>query len=136
MDNILWLDNPLHRNSFPKEVLGEEGVLDSLVVTFEGTIMGVDKDAIDSYFNSDESKIVKFRSTFFVIGIRNGPILYGPEIIPPIEGWGASIFSSQTKVVSWKVSEWPKMFISPALIESEKLSLGLTTILDSSFLNE
>ena len=59
MDNILWLDNPLHRNSFPKEVLGEEGVLDSLVVTFEGTIMGVDKDAIDSYFNSDESKMIR-----------------------------------------------------------------------------
>ncbi len=59
MDNILWLDNPLHRNSFPKEVLGEEGVIDSLVLTFEGTIMGVDKDAIGNYFDSEESRMIR-----------------------------------------------------------------------------
>ena len=51
-------------------------------------------------FNCDESKIVKLSSTFFVMGIKNGHNLYGPEIIFPGGDWGGSIFSSQTNVVS------------------------------------
>jgi len=59
MENILFLETPLHRNSFPEDLLKESGVLDKLLVTFDGTILGVDKEALGSYIDSDDATAVR-----------------------------------------------------------------------------
>jgi len=65
-DRVLFLDNPIHKNSFPKDIMGDEEVLDSIVTTFDGTIVGVDFDIVESFFNSEESKMIR-------LGMRKPP---------------------------------------------------------------
>tara|TARA_B100000131_G_scaffold323086_1_gene379719 strand:- start:6710 stop:6985 length:276 start_codon:yes stop_codon:yes gene_type:complete len=59
IEKVLFLDNPIHKNSFPEDLMTNEEVLDSLLITFDGTIMGVDFDIIEPYFSSEESSLIR-----------------------------------------------------------------------------
>ena len=63
---VLFLDKPMHKNSFSKELMSNDEVLDSLLITIDGTIMGVDFKAIELYFNSEESRLIR-------MGMRKPP---------------------------------------------------------------
>lgn len=56
---VLFLENPIHKNSLPKDLMNDDEVLDSLLITLDGTIMGVDFDIIEPYFNSEESSLIR-----------------------------------------------------------------------------
>ena len=56
---VLFLENPIHKNSFPKELMSDEEILGSLLITLDGTIMGVDFDIIEPYFNSEDSSLIR-----------------------------------------------------------------------------
>jgi hypothetical protein len=59
MENILFFETPLHRNSFPEDLFKEGGVLDNLLITFDGTILGVDKQALNSYLSAEDAKMIR-----------------------------------------------------------------------------
>jgi len=66
LKTVLFLENPIHKNSLPKELMSDDEILSSLLITLDGTIMGVDFNIIEPYFNSEESSLIR-------IGMRKRP---------------------------------------------------------------
>ena len=57
MEDISWLNTPVHTNHIKIEIT--DSMKDNLVVSFDGTILGVKTKAIESYLSEDEVKMVR-----------------------------------------------------------------------------
>tara|TARA_Y100001970_G_C14121231_1_gene796414 strand:+ start:128 stop:382 length:255 start_codon:yes stop_codon:yes gene_type:complete len=56
MDDFVWLDVPLHKNRF-KDL--EIDSLDTIKLSFDGAIMAVKKDLVETYYNSNNVQMIK-----------------------------------------------------------------------------
>lgn len=56
MDDFVWLDIPLHKNKFLKLELEE---LDTVKMSFDGSIMAVKKTCVESSYKENEVEMVK-----------------------------------------------------------------------------
>jgi len=56
MDEFVWLDTPLHRNKF-KELNIDD--LDTVKVSFDGSIMAVKRALVESHYSDNEVQMIK-----------------------------------------------------------------------------
>ena len=60
MDNYLWLIEPIHQNKIRGFKLEEHpAVIDSLKLSFDGAIMAVLKDRVESHYKDQKVSLVR-----------------------------------------------------------------------------
>tara|TARA_R110002020_G_scaffold50716_7_gene143235 strand:+ start:22793 stop:23053 length:261 start_codon:yes stop_codon:yes gene_type:complete len=57
MDNFMWLDAPIHVNYFKFDMSDE--IKNMLMISYDGTIVAVNKDLIAKTFDSSESRMIR-----------------------------------------------------------------------------
>ena len=57
-NNFVWLGLPLHKNSFPDDVIKHESFDDNFITTLDGSILAVNKESIEKYLD-DDSKMIR-----------------------------------------------------------------------------
>ena len=55
----VWLDVPIHRNQIKFSFMENESIAESLDMSFDGSIMAVDKNKIEPYYKDEEVEMVK-----------------------------------------------------------------------------
>lgn len=56
MSDFVWLDIPFHKNKFKALDIEE---LETLKVSFDGSIMAVRKECVESFYNKNDVELVK-----------------------------------------------------------------------------
>ena len=60
MDNFVWLEEPVHKNVFKKfKFYEDDAILEALKLSFDGTIMAVNRDKVESHYKDQEVKMMK-----------------------------------------------------------------------------
>ena len=60
MEDKAWLDNPIHKNNFSKKFWEEnEEVMEKLLISFDGSIMAVDRSSVESHYSNQEVDMMK-----------------------------------------------------------------------------
>tara|TARA_B100000131_G_C17900271_1_gene526120 strand:- start:217 stop:477 length:261 start_codon:yes stop_codon:yes gene_type:complete len=57
MEDYMWLESPIHINNFKVDF--SEDVRSMLMLSFDGTIVALKKELIESDYNSEESKMIR-----------------------------------------------------------------------------
>ena len=55
----VWLDNPIHKNRIKFDFMSDDKIKDSLTLSFDGTIMAVDRGMIEEHYKNEEVEMVK-----------------------------------------------------------------------------
>ena len=55
---FMWLESPLHKNSFSSEIINNESFDANFMTTMDGSVLAVEKSLIDKH-STDESKMVR-----------------------------------------------------------------------------
>jgi hypothetical protein len=60
MDDFVWLEKPLHKNNFPKNFFEDnEGVLETLKLSFDGSIVAVKRDLVEKEFEAQQVDMMR-----------------------------------------------------------------------------
>jgi hypothetical protein len=57
VDNVLWLSAPIHKNSLKIELTDD--IKKSLLMSFDGTILGVDSTIVSSYIEDETHSMIR-----------------------------------------------------------------------------
>ena len=55
----VWLDSPIHKNQIKFDFMGDEEIKDTLTLSFDGSIMAVDRQMVERYYKTEEVDMVK-----------------------------------------------------------------------------
>ena len=60
MEDEVWLDSPIHKNNFSNKFWEENAaILDSLLISFDGSIMAVDRGCVENHYSNQEVDMMK-----------------------------------------------------------------------------
>ena len=60
MEDEVWLDNPIHKNNFSDKFWEENNhLLEKLLISFDGSIMAVDRSCVESHYSDQEVDLMK-----------------------------------------------------------------------------
>ena len=60
MEDEVWLDSPIHKNNFSEKFWEDNAtILDSLLISFDGSIMAVDRGCVESHYSNQEVDMMK-----------------------------------------------------------------------------
>tara|TARA_A200000159_G_scaffold45863_1_gene42139 strand:+ start:2524 stop:2781 length:258 start_codon:yes stop_codon:yes gene_type:complete len=55
-DDYIWLDQPLHKNKFPKIDLE---AINFIILSFDGSIMSVKESVVKEFYNKNEVPLIR-----------------------------------------------------------------------------
>tara|TARA_A100001011_G_C14319697_1_gene849925 strand:+ start:7472 stop:7744 length:273 start_codon:yes stop_codon:yes gene_type:complete len=58
-EKVIWLEAPLHKNNFPESLINDENILSNLIMSFDGTIMGVNIDKVKDYYLEQKVPMIR-----------------------------------------------------------------------------
>ena len=58
-ERVVWLEVPLHKNSFPDSLINDENISSNLIMSFDGTIMGVNIEKVKDYYLEQNVPMIK-----------------------------------------------------------------------------
>ena len=60
MVDEVWLDSPIHKNNFSDKFWEEnESVMDSIMLSFDGSIMAVERECVEAHYSNQEVDMMK-----------------------------------------------------------------------------
>lgn len=60
MEDYVWLEQPLHKNNFPKNFFEEnEGVLETIQLSFDGSIVAVRKELVEADYKEQQVDMMR-----------------------------------------------------------------------------
>ena len=65
-DKTIFLENPIHKNYIPKNLVEDDDFMSTLLITIDGSIVGVSYDHVEPHLSSEESRMVR-------LGMRKPP---------------------------------------------------------------